>query len=162
MKKTVFICCLVFVFALTACSGKKSSEPTDDNGNNDNKGKITEKYVPEKAVPENMPIYPGAVMINELPSYSNDRHWVYTTTASSAEIVDFFKTEFQDMGFEVDSAHAYTTGREFYVSSTNYVITVASVGGGEEHLPDEVDLNTPGRHYVITIKPDKWDEFFKK
>lgn len=166
MKKTLFICCLVLIFALAACSSKiKPNDPTNGNANGDNGGQGAEPtghddsaYKPEKAVPKNLPVYPGAVLTYEVPSYGDKTwQWFYSTTASGNEIVAFFVAEFQKLGFEIDGEATFAHYEEFFIVTTDSVVSVYWLS--IDDLPDEVvDPDTPGRDYAIVVNLNEWDD----
>ena len=166
MKKVVIVCCFVLIFALTACGGNKvPNEPANGNANNDNGDQITEPsgdneqedYVPEKAVPKNLPVYPGAILWNDSIS-GNDWMWLYSTTGSGNEIVEFFTTELQNLGFEIDADSTFAIYEEFGVTTKDRTVIVYWLGTSDLEIEEEdVDPDTPGRGYGIIVNLDNWN-----
>lgn len=169
MRKLTIVCCFVLIFALTACgSNKEPVEPANGNTNNDgNGGQITEptnnneqeSYVPEKAVPENLPIYPGAILWNDSISYGdNNWMWLYSTTGSGNEIVEFFTTELLNLGFEIDADSTFAIHEEFGVTTADRAVIVYWLGTSDLEIEEEdVDPDTPGRGYGIIVNFDVWN-----
>lgn len=170
MKKIAFLfTAFILVFALTACNSNiEPNKPDNSNVNSssiiDNETQVTEKdentdhdnYIPKKAVPKNLPIYPDAILWGDMISFGdNSWQWLYTTTGSGNEIVEFFKTELQNLGFEIDEEYTYAEHEEFFVSTTNLVIQVYWLDS--DNLTDEVNADTPERHYGIIVNLDEWD-----
>ncbi len=100
----------IFLFTLTGCfSNKKDNKANSPNDNQKQDADTKENneddtFILQKAVPQNLPIYPNAILINDLVSYGdNSWQWFYSTTASGNEIVEFFITEFQKLGFTIDN-----------------------------------------------------------
>ncbi len=165
MRKMVFICCLILIFGLSACSSNNEpNEPANGNANSDNGSQVAETehedhgYEPNKAVPENLPIYPDAILTYDVASYGdNSWQWLYNTTASGNEIVEFFKTEFQNLGFEIDGDGTFAYREEFFIATTDSVISVYWLS--IDDLPDEdVNPDTSGRGYSIVVNLDQWND----
>ena len=170
MKKLIFICCFILLFVLTACnSNNDPNEPANSNANSnsisDNESQVIEtadnteheNYVPQKAVPGNLPIYPDAILRGDAASYGdNSWQWFYSTTDSGNEIVEFFKTEFQNLGFEINGDQTFAYREEFFITTTDLVIQVYYLDS--DNLPDEVNPDTPGRHYGIIVNLDEWND----
>ena len=171
MKKTVFILCLVLVFTLTACSSeakpkepgtntttspliaeseaqatKTSSPPASSPENSDN------AYQPERALPEGLPVYPGAVLAFDTQVWSGSDEetawmWMYAEAGSPKEILEFFKTELEKLGFEIEGAFA--DDYEVFLHDTTETVSLG-------YSADESDdLSQIG--YMITVNLDKWD-----
>ena len=164
MRKSIFICCFILLFALTGCnSNNESNGPANGNANSNNESQVKEtvdnteheNYMPQKAVPENLPIYPDAILSGDTASYGdNSWQWLYSTTDSGNEIVEFFKTELQNLGFEINEDQTFAYREEFFVTTTDSVIQVYYLDS--DNLPDEVNPDTPGRHYGIVVNLDEW------
>ena len=68
-----FLLIILLIISLGGCGNKKSNEPANGNGKTNDENHIIEKvdktedesYVPEKAVPEDLPVLPGASLIGE-------------------------------------------------------------------------------------------------
>ncbi len=157
MRKAIFICCFILIFTLTACNSNNESQVAETTDNIEHGS-----YVPQKAVPENLPIYPDATLSSDSAFYGDDSwgnswQWFYSTNASGNEIVEFFKTEFQNLGFEIDEEQTFANFEEFFVTTTESVIGVYWLSIDE--FPTEVDVNpdTPGREYAIVVNLDEWN-----
>jgi hypothetical protein len=173
MKKLIFICCFILLFALTGCnSNNESNEPSNGNSISGNESQVTEtadntgqgSYVPQKAVPKNLPIYPGAILGSDFAFFGpsdfgdNSWQWNYIPNASGNEIVEFFRTEFENLGFEIDEDFTYALGEEFFVNTTDRIVAVYFLGGDDVPAGVEVTADTPGRHYGIVVDLDKWND----
>jgi len=112
--------------------------------------------VPKKAVPDNLPIYPEAILWSDTISYGegNNWQWLYSTTGSGNEIVEFFTKELQNLGFEIDEEYTIAFREEFFVTTTDSVINVYWLDS--DNLTDDVTADTPNRHYGIIINLDEW------
>lgn len=163
MKKTIFISFIVLILALTACGGDtKPNKPAISNSTSQTKSQITQKeentepdYVPEKAVPKDLPVYPGAFVFYDSEIWADEGTgwmWFYSTTASANEIVAFFKTELLKSGLEIDTGFTYALGEEFSVSDTTGTLTVGWLDDGLEN----VNPDTPGRGYLLMVKLEAW------
>ncbi|MGI6497368.1 MAG: hypothetical protein ACOX0U_00750 [Oscillospiraceae bacterium] len=167
MKKIIFICCLILTFALTACNSNNGlNESANGNSISGNESPVTETpgntkhddsvYVPQKAVPKNLPVYPDAVLWSDMETWAAEGTgwmWCYNTTASGNEIVEFFKTELQNLGFEIDENGTFAFREEFSVATTDGVI---GVGWLDDEIED-VNPDTPGRGYAIVVHLDEWN-----
>jgi hypothetical protein len=165
-KIAILLSVIILTFALTACDS--SNRADDSNANNgssiDDETQVTEStnntnhdnYVPKKAVPDNLPIYPEAILWSDTISYGegNNWQWLYSTTGSGNEIVEFFTKELQNLGFEIDEEYTIAFREEFFVTTTDSVINVYWLDS--DNLTDDVTADTPNRHYGIIINLDEW------
>lgn len=95
MRKAIFICCFILIFTLTACNSNNESQVAETTDNIEHGS-----YVPQKVVPENLPIYPDATLSSDSAFYGDDSwgnswQWFYSTNASGNEIVEFLKLNFR-------------------------------------------------------------------
>ncbi|HPX93324.1 MAG TPA: hypothetical protein PK646_02710 [Bacillota bacterium] len=166
MKKIIVICCLVLIFTLAACSSNKSNEPVDSKAIvpsiGDTEGLVTKTpvehedpddvYQPEKALPEGLPVYPGAVMTfdTETAAFNEGLHWMwmYEDAGSAKEIHDFFVAELEKLGFELEEP--FFSEYEVFVHD---VTGTVSLGFSAD---ENDDLNKLG--YMITVNLDAWNE----
>ncbi len=163
MKKAIAILfSIILVFTLIGCGDKT---PTTANKNKDSK-----KYIPEHSLPKDLPIYPGAVLnrgyevnVTDIDEETEEEieviHWAWTfsTTGSAREIIDFYKNELTELGYELKSETLH--GNYFGLSTvdSDIHISYAIIGkSNSDSLPDLVMPDTPGRDYSIQIHPDKW------
>ena len=164
-KKIAIIMSIVLIFTLTGCGGNnKSNDSTKGNSNNDNENKVIEKenkpkhdFVPQKAVPNNLPVYPDAILWSDTETWTTEGTnwmWLYNTTASANEIIDFFTTELQNLGFEIDPKFTFANYEEFFVRDTTKTVEVGWMDDGIE----DVNPDTSGRGYMIIVNLDKWNE----
>lgn len=162
MKKTLTLLVIfTFLFLSTGCVNKNENlTPAGSDKNQaieNEKGSNLEGFVPQKPEPENLPIYPGAVLVNDAISYGENKwQWFYETTASGTEIVNYFTEAFEDMGIEVDAEGTFTFYEEFFVSTEKYVATVYWLGTDE--LGEDINADTPGRSYAIIIDFNLWNK----
>ena len=171
MKRIVFIFCLLLVFTLSACSGK--AMPKDPDTNKADGPSIAESEAqvprtssppatspenlddedqPERALPEGLPVYPGAIFAfdTQVWSGSDDETawmWMYAEAGSAVEILEFFKTELEKLGFEIEGAFA--DDYEVFLHDTTETV---SLGYSADESDDLSQLG-----YMITINLDKWD-----
>ncbi len=178
MKKSIFIFCLVLVLTLTACSGK--TKPTESVTNKTTSHSIAESettrtsgspatgsesqtteasaesgnpdyvYQPERALPEGLPVFPGAVLTFDTQVWAAEGTawmWMYEKAGSANEIADFFKTELEKLGFEIDKAFA--DREEVYVADITGTVSLGYSADKTE------DMNQLG--YMITVNLDAWD-----
>ncbi|NLN69457.1 MAG: hypothetical protein GX142_01530 [Chloroflexi bacterium] len=154
MKKVALVMAFLLIFTLTACSSKtEASEPKETKDNSGGNGFV---YEPKMPVPKDLPVYPGAVLWSEVEGAwegadSGNWMWLYNSEGSGNEIVEFFKTELEAMGFEIGTAHA--TQEEFGVSDVDFIVAVGFLDDGiSDPTPD-----TPGRGYMITLNLEAWE-----
>ena len=165
MKKAALVMALLLVFTLTACSSKpqptkpaqsSNTEASEPEETNDNSGGNGSAFEPEMPVPKDLPVYPGAVLWGEIEGAWGDTDggkwmWLYSSEGSGNELVEFFKTELEAMGFEIGSAHA--THEEFGVSDVDFIVAVGFLDDGiADPTPD-----SPGRGYMISVDLDAWN-----
>ncbi len=178
MKKSIFIFCLVFVFTLTACSSKaKPKEPVTNETTSpsiaedetqatkipdppasspENQTPVEPEnpdyvYQPERALPDGLPVFPGAVLTYDTQVWAAEGTawmWMYEEAGSANEIVEFFKTELEKLGFEIDKAFA--DREEFHVADKTGTVSLGYSADQEE------DMNQLG--YMITVNLDAWDK----
>ena len=165
MKKLIFIFCLVLVCTLTACSSEaKPKEPvtneTTSHSIAESETQATktpvepenpdDAYQPERALPEGLPVFPGAVLTFDTQVQAAEGTawmWMYEEAGSATEIADFFKTELEKLGFEIDKVFA--DREEVYVADTTGTVSLG-------YSADETgDMNQLG--YMITVNLDAWD-----
>lgn len=163
-KIIVLITSVVFIFILTACSCNNESKGSANTKTNSNKGnQVSEEYVPKKAELKKLPVYPGALLVYDNETKWSDENsdywmWVYVTTGSGSEIIEFFKTELQNLGFEIGDAS--TMGKIFYLYTKDDEIYLENFSWDKssyKKLPDEVNPDTPGRQYRIIVNLNKWN-----
>lgn len=171
MKRIVLIFCLLLVFTLSACSGK--AMPKDPDTNKDKGPSIAESEAqvprtssppatspenlddedqPERALPEGLPVYPGAIFAfdTQVWSGSDDETawmWMYAEAGSAVEILEFFKTELEKLGFEFEAAFA--DDYEVFLHDTTGAVSIGYSADENE------DLSQLG--YMVTVNLDKWD-----
>lgn len=139
------------IFTLSAC--KAETTPTKAVGN---------KYVAEKAELKGLPVYPDARLVYDQESSWGDEDssywgWIYVTTASANEILDFFEKEFSNLGYKM--TEKTTHGSIFFIRDEDNYIYIDNITWDKENtakLPDEVTPETPGREYRIQVNLDKW------
>lgn len=171
MKKVALVIAFLLIFTLTACSSKTkptkpdqgnntgASEPKETEDNSGGGGSVHEPetpdpgyvYEPERAVPEGLPVYPGAVMTfdTEVWSWNEGLHWMwmYENAGSAIEILEFFTTELEKLGFEI--VDSYADDIELRLVDKTETVNVG-------YSADENDdLNQLG--YMITVNLDGWD-----
>lgn len=155
MKKRIVVCFLILILALTACGGNADSkEPV----NSKNENQITktqdktkqENYVPQKAVPKNLPVYPGATLFHdEMTFWENHWIWDFYTTGSANEIIAFFETELKKMGYEILEGNFGADRHEFYLFAGLFDIQISNLDSEKD--PDKFNPDTPGRGYSILV-----------
>ncbi|MDY6827693.1 MAG: hypothetical protein SVV67_11155 [Bacillota bacterium] len=173
MKKLAVLFLVLFLtLSLTACGSANKTdddsentgatvidetESTDSIDNTDNEN--NDKYVPQKAVPEDLPIYPGAILWSDSTSYGEDNNWqwLYSTTGSGNEIVEFFIKELQNLGFEIDEEYTFANREEFFVTTTDLIVQVYWLDSDNLSEVDAVTADTPNRHYSIVVNLDEWE-----
>ena len=113
----------------------------------------TEEYTPSEALPEGIPVYPGAILWGDTPSQENWQ-WLYTTTGSGNEIVDFFTRELTALGFAIDDEYTFTYGDEFFISTKDGIIGVYWLG---DEAAKNATPDTPNRGYGIIVDVEAWE-----
>lgn len=151
----------ILLFTLTGCINNKedfnSSNRDQDQATETEKGVMSEEFVPRKAVPHNIPVYPGAILVNDIASYGdNSWQWLYDTTGSGNEIINFFTTALRDLGLEINEEGTLAIHEEFFVATTNSVVSVYWLN--DDELGEGVNPDTPGRGYAIIVNLDEWTE----
>jgi hypothetical protein len=165
MKNVALVIAFLFIFTLTACSGKPKepvtnittsppitspeSQTTETPVEPENPDHI---YQPERALPEGLPVYPGAVLTFDSQVWSGSDEetawmWMYAEAGSPREILDYFTTELEKLGFEIEGAFA-----DDYEVFLHDATETVSLGYSAD---DSDDLNQIG--YMITVNLDKWD-----
>lgn len=161
MKKILaFVLALALVFTLFACGSEdkpskpsesiktEATEPKEAEDNSDDNDYV---YVPEKDIPEGLPVYPGAVMAfdTEVWSFNEGLHWMwmYEEAGSGKEILEFFLTELEKLGFEFEDTFA-----DDYEVFLHDVTETVSLGYSAD---ENDDLSRLG--YMITVNLDAWD-----
>lgn len=161
-KIYVTIISIVLIFVLTGCGGNNEKEkPANIDSTNDNASKVTEptdnirdeNFVPQKAVPKDLPVFPGAILWFDSETWAAEGTnwmWFYNTTGSANQIVEFFTAELKNLEFEID---AFALGEEFSVRDVNGLVNVGWIDDGIE----DVNPDTPGRGYMIIVNLDAWN-----
>lgn len=163
MRKIISIICIILIFTLTGCSFGKWSpykeilkgiteEVLDGVTDPDNSG-----YKSSKAVPKNLPVYPGAVLWSDSRGYGESEWmWLYDTSGSGNQIVEFFTTELNKLGLKVDEEKALAFRETFFVMTEDYVVQVFWLG--DDHIDENTNEDTPNRGYGIIVNLDKWNK----
>lgn len=176
---------LLLIFGLNACSPNKSSEAASDKEQlvekqeqeeiKDEKDPIeTEEveeeeeeeeeeeddddgYVPMEALPEDLPIYPGAYMWLDTSAWRETEgfywSWAFDTDASAEEIMNFYRKKLEDLGFEIDEERTFERSGEFHLTTTCETV---SVGWGDGE-PGET-AQTPDRDYILVVNLTEWEK----
>lgn len=110
-------------------------------------------YLPMKAVPKDLPVYPNAVMINDGAGF-RDWSWSYKTDVSANEIIEFYKNQLEGLGFEIRDQDIYTNEEAFRISTTDSIVSVEYIYN--EGLDKKITPDTSGRSYQIGIKINEW------
>lgn len=162
MKKTITLSValiLTLTLILTGCGAKKDDAKSKASKT---KTKITSKYKNYKP-PKDVPVYPGAKKFGEIDEgvFEDDTFlkWTYKTDASANEIYEFFKTEFESMGYLVGGWGTYISYDKFGITAedeaTNkYLIQVSYYPA--EDLEGEITEDTKGREYLISVNIEEW------
>ncbi len=150
---TVFI--MIF---LVGCGISDDKNNLDEQLNEENNTeKQSEEYIPKKALPEGIPVYPGAILTGDIPSVGDGWQWLYKTTGSGNEILEFFIDSFQELGFEIDNDFTTANYEEFFVVTKDNTISVYWLDSDSISDVDEVTPDTPNRHYSIVVDLTKWE-----
>lgn len=164
MKKTITLSLaliLTLTLILTGCGATKDETK---NEKSPPKNKISSKYKNYKP-PKDLPIYPGAKKFGDIDEgvFEDDTFlkWTYKTDASANEIYEFFKTEFEKMGYLVG-------GWGTYISYDKFGITAEDEATGKYHiqvsyypsedLEGEVTEDTKSREYLISVNIEEWEK----
>ena len=115
------------------------------------------------APPANMPVYPEAVKFGEVEvsTYAGFTYlaWYYKSTASANELVEFYTKEFEKLGLYVEEFATYVYDAQFGLAASKdaaaYFMGSISFTDTED-LSNDVDPDTPNRHYKISINIDQW------
>ncbi len=124
--------------------------PTDTGTEGDSDSAFA--FTPSVAVPEGVPVYPGAELWSDMPS-GPAWQWLYQTTGSGNEIVAFFTEALEGLGFEIDEEHTFAMFEEFFVATTDEVVRVYWLAPDEEG----VDEDTPDRGYGLVVDIEAWE-----
>lgn len=102
-KSIILIMSVVLVLTVSACSTNSGNneapdlepDPTEDvspdNGSNAESEPDAFVFVPSVAVPAGLPIFPDAILRNDLTGGGEGKwQWHYQTTGSGSDIVEFF------------------------------------------------------------------------
>lgn len=73
--------------------------------------------------------------------------WMYAEAGSAVEILEFFKTELEKLGFEFEAAFA--DDYEVFLHDTTGAVSIGYSADENE------DLSQLG--YMVTVNLDKWD-----
>ena len=157
MKKVfAILLSIVLILTLTGCGDKDST--------NVKKKKTSNNYVPIKAEPKGLPIYPGAVLNRDYEvtvvedEDSTYWSWAYSTTGSAAEIIEYYKSELTKLGYTFEKEDIFDRYFTLTTTDSDIVVSYSSIyKSNRDTLPDEVDGDTPGRDYTIKINLDKWN-----
>lgn len=168
MKKLMaMLLSVVLIFTLAGCKDNEKTEGTTDDIKTSTKS--TQTKVPSKyknyAIPKNIAIYPGAKRYGDVgyAVYKDDVYlkWHYQTNANATEIYEFYKTEFTNMGFEVEGLGTYLADGTFAVmvwdpvKTDRILISISYVD--TEELPEDVTSDTSGRNYFVNVNIDIWN-----
>ncbi len=166
LKKIVLpIIIVLFVLAVGACSPDTGDDETpapdaepsesEDQGNvSDETGGESDSsgFVPSEPVPEGLPVYPDAVLTNDLPSFDGRWQWLYQTTGSGNDIMEFFVGAFEDLGFDIDPQFTFAEREEFVVTTADGVVEVYWLSSEESDLTPD----SPDRGYGIVVLQERW------
>lgn len=163
-KRIILIITFLLIFVITACNSKpKTTKPTQNNQTEANEPSISKSeetedgsdsvFVPRVPVPKDLPVYPGATLWNDIGLDENAKEWMwlYSSEGSGNEIVEFFKTELEAMGFEIGTAHA--RHEEFGVADVDFIVSVGFLDDGISDCTED----SPGRGYMIAVNLTEWE-----
>ena len=111
-------------------------------------------FEPSVPFPDEIPVYPGAVLYADLPNWDDTWQWLFTTTGSGNDIVEFFVDAFQEMGYEIDPEFTYAEREEFGITTADHSIQIYWLD--YEGSIDDVDADTPNRWYGVILDPEDW------
>jgi hypothetical protein len=163
----VLISAAVVVLALAACGGEETGAettaapaPTTATTDSDattapapEDGPGDDVFTPSVPLPFDFPVFPGAVLWNEFPA-GTGHNYLYNTSGTAEEIVEFFAIAFHDLGIEVTGVSAIH--EEFFVYAA---LPGSDVGVSIYFLDDGLDdvtPSTPGRGYGVNIDLEAW------
>lgn len=111
-------------------------------------------FTPGTPLPADFPVFPGAVMWSDFAA-GPSHNYLFNTTGSAYDIVEFFAASFPEVGLEV--TETFADNEEFGVvalipgSSTSVAVYFLDDG------LDDVNPLTPGRGYGISIDLAAWE-----
>ncbi len=120
---------------------------------------VDEGFTPERPLPADFPVFPGAVMWHYISS-GDLHHYLYSnTTGTAEEIVEFFGTSFRELGLQVTTE--FSIFEEFGVAAVIPGVDDITVAASVYYLDDSSELDditptTPGRSYAVAIDLDAW------
>lgn len=162
-KSILLFVVVVLILTVSACSGNNEAPDigtdniedvsTDNGSSEDSRESDTSGFVPSVAVPEDLPIYPGAELWSDMPSAGERWQWLYQTTDSGNDIVDFFVDAFQDLGFEIDFDYTFAEREEFSITTADHIVQVYWLDSEEI---DDITADTPNRGYGIVVDQERW------
>ncbi len=171
MRKFIaIIMSIILVFTLTGCNSKNQFKDSDNPAMDIIKNQLKETVDqiqredagiddinPEEILPNKLPIYPGSDMTLTMPSYTeyNSRTWWFDSNATGNELVEYFKTELQKLGIEIDEENTYARTFQIMVSTKAKVVMVQN--DESENIAGDVNPDTPGRSYFVIVDLDKWN-----
>ena len=133
-------------------NGDTALEPNDDENDDPSDINGSDGFVPGVAVPDGLPVYPGAELRNDLPGVGERWQWLYSTTGSGNDIVEFFVDAFQDLGFGIDSDYTFADREEFFITTDDLMVQVYWLASED----DDLNPDTPNRGYGIVVDLDRW------
>lgn len=154
MRKSFLMILLSFLlFMAVGCSNQKQEDKNDGNNNDkEPNNEVIDEYVPRLAVPDNLPIYPNAILFNEIEGMDGHWTWLFTTDGSANDIIAFFTGAFAEMGVEVDYDKTIAMKEEFFVHTHSKILRVFWLDDGIiDATPD-----TPNRWYGIIVNLEAW------
>ncbi len=162
MKRiTTLFLALLLVLTLTSCKSSDKPKETPNNETDvvekeDNKTTKKEKpkeKKPERALPENLPVYPGSYITGDFEEDQNAWTWAFYAPASAKEIIEFFNDELSYLGLQLHASKT-TMGPLVDVATIDYGFILGFI----EESDRTVDEDTPEREYAIAVSFDEWDE----
>jgi len=117
----------------------------------------SEEYIPTKPLPEGLPVYPEAILINEIPSNEGSWQWLFQTTGSGREIMTFFINSLSELGFSIDNSATIANHEEFFVITADKTIRVYWLDSESIADIDNVTPDTPNRNYAIFVDLNRWE-----
>lgn len=113
-----------------------------------------EEFVPERPLPDDLPIFPGAVLANDIPDAVPNYIYIFGTSGTNREICEFYVSALGDMGLDVSDESGFNdcsyAEEEYYVDARRDGMTVVSVTFGG-HADGE------GVGYTLAIDHDLWN-----
>ena len=165
MKAQRWLLVLLLIFCLTAFMvggcGNDDIGDTDPESNGDENGEPGEiddvdEYVPEVAVPDGLPVYPGAEIEYDMPTEEGRWQWHYSTTGSGNDILAFFVGALQELGFSINSDRTIAFREEFFTITDDEIVRVYWLDSDNLAEIDDVTADTPNRWYTIDVHLDSW------